>query len=388
MCYGLKGAVPTFCRLMHKIFNHIPSHHLALYMDDLCVISKTSSEHLENLQETFDALRKHGLRIKAVKCSFAMSEVTFLGHKITRNGLSPLHSKVEAVQKWPPPANVRDLQRFLGPVGWYRRFIKNFSDISFPLYQMLQKGANFIWSDDAHQAFEQLKLKLTEAPVLIHPDPKKNFKVETDPSKVAIGGVVLQEKEPNQWHPIAYYNRALSKRERGYPPYEREALAIRDTLVHFRYYLLANRFLLKTDHQALLKIQEVKDPFGRRATMLRDICEFDFTIMFVRGVDNKMADALTRLGYEFSPTVQHFETELEKPGSHEINAYLLGSADINSVSLDNREDILTSLAKNPNYFVECQQMDSSLASIVTELQKNPDHYNKKVAHNITKNILN
>ena len=124
--------------------------------------------------------------------------------------------------------------------------------------------------------------------------------METDASKVAIGGVVLQEKEPNQWHPIAYYSRALSKRERGYPPYDREALAIRDTLVHFLYYLLANHFLLKTDHQALLKIQEVKDPFGRRATMLRDICEFDFTIMFVRGVDNKMADALTPLGYEFS----------------------------------------------------------------------------------------
>ena len=99
--------------------------------------------------------------------------------------------------------------------------------------------------------------------------------------------------------------------------------------------------------------------------------------MFVRGVDNKMADALTRRGYEFSPTVQHFETELEKPGSHEINVYLLGSAHINSVSLVNREDILTSLAKNLNYFVEYQQINSSLASIVTELQKNPDHYNKK-----------
>ena len=136
--------------------------------------------------------------------------------------------------------------------------------------------------------------------------------METDASKVAIGRVVLQEKEPNQWHPIAYYSRALSKRERGYPPYDREALAIRDTFVHFRYYLLANHFLLRTDHQALLKIQEVKDPFDRRATMLRDICEFDFTIMFVRRADNKMADELTRLGYEFSPTVQHSENELGK----------------------------------------------------------------------------
>ena len=88
---------------------------------------------------------------------------------------------------------------------------------------MLQKGATFIWSDDAQKAFEQLKQKLTEAPVLIHPDLKKIFKVETDASKVAIGGVVLQEKEPNQWHPIAYYGRVLSKRERGYPPYDREA---------------------------------------------------------------------------------------------------------------------------------------------------------------------
>ena len=137
MCYGLKGAVPTFCCLMRKIFNHIPSRRLALYMDGLCVISKIFSKHLENLQETFDALRKHGLRIKAFKCSFAMSEVTFLGHKITREGVSPLHSKVAAVQKWPPPAHVRDLQRFLGTVDC---FIKNFSDISFPLYQMLQNG--------------------------------------------------------------------------------------------------------------------------------------------------------------------------------------------------------------------------------------------------------
>ena len=87
MCYGLKGAVPTFCCLMRKIFNHIPSHRLALYMDDLRVISKTFSKHLENLQETFDALRKHGLHIKAVRCYFAMSEVSFLGHKITRNGV-------------------------------------------------------------------------------------------------------------------------------------------------------------------------------------------------------------------------------------------------------------------------------------------------------------
>ena len=175
VCYPLKGAVPTFCLLMRKIFNHILFHHFALYMDDLCVISKTFSEHLDNLQETFDSLRKHGIRIKAAKCSFAMSEFIFLGHKIIRDGVSPLHSKVEAVQKWPLPANVRDLQSFLGTVGWYRRFIKNFSDIFFPLYQMLQKGAKFIWSDDAQKAFEDLKQKLTEAPVLIHPDLKKIF---------------------------------------------------------------------------------------------------------------------------------------------------------------------------------------------------------------------
>ena len=154
--------------------------------------------------------------LKQSNVFFAMSEVTFLGHKITRNGMSPLHSKVEAVQKWPPPANVRGLQRFLGTVGWYRRFIKSFSDISFPLYQTLQKGANFIWSDDAQQAFEQLELKLTEAPSLIHPDPKKSFKVETDASKVAIGGLVLQEKEPNHWHPIPYGSRTQTPRQK--PP--------------------------------------------------------------------------------------------------------------------------------------------------------------------------
>ena len=117
---------------------------------------------------------------------FFHEEITFLGHKVTREGVEPLYSKVEAVQKCPAPTNVSELQKFLGTVGWYRSFIKHFSDISFPLHKMLQKGSKFKWTEEADSAFNLLKRKLTEAPMLIRPDPNKIFQIETDAIKVAL----------------------------------------------------------------------------------------------------------------------------------------------------------------------------------------------------------
>ena len=296
MPYGLKGSPATFSRLMHKVPGHIPPSRLALYMDDICIISKTFEEHLVNLQEVFDAINVHGLKIKAKKCLLAMKEVTFLGHKLNRHGVKPAEQKVQAITNWPAPTSVKEVQVFLGAVGWYRKFIKNFSTVARPLTRLLEKEVKFTWGKSEEESFKTLKHALTTAPVLSHPDPNHPFLVTTDASKVGLGGELPQVDSQGHIHPVAYFSRALTKRERSYPTYDREVMAVRDTLKHFRYYLLGARIVLKTDHKPLLKLLEQKDPFGRRATMIRDISEFEPYIEFIRGRDNFMADALSRLG--------------------------------------------------------------------------------------------
>lgn len=302
MPYGLKGSPATFSRLMQRVLGHIPPNRLVLYMDDICIVSKTFDEHLVNLQEVFDALQRHGLRIKAKKCALAMQEVTFLGHKVNNRGVQPAEQKVKAIRAWPAPKCLKEVQVFLGAVGWYRKFIKDFSTVARPLTRLLEKDVRFTWGTTEEEAFNTLRNALMRAPVLDHPDPSRPFIVTTDASKVGLGGELSQEDSQGHVHPVAYFSRALTKRERSYPTYDREVMAMRDTLKNFRYYLLGAKILLKTDHKPLLKILEEKDPFGRRATMMRDIAEFEPRIEYIRGQDNYMADALSRIGWNISLT--------------------------------------------------------------------------------------
>jgi hypothetical protein len=225
------------------------------------------------------------------------NEVVWLGHKVSRDGVSPDVAKTSAVCQWKTLRDTKEIQTFLGICGWWRKFIPNYAQIVRPLYKLLEKD-NFEWSEDAEVAFKTLKHSLTTAPVLGHPDPNKQFVVTTDASDIAIGGAVLQEDNSGNLRPLAYFSKALSKRERGYSTYDREAMAIRDTLHHFRHYLLGNNFLLKTDHKPLIYLTDMKDPYGRRGRLLSDIEEYDFTIQHIKGTENTLADALSRFGYD------------------------------------------------------------------------------------------
>ena len=202
---------------------------------------------------------------------------------------------MQAITNWPAPTSVNEVQVFLGAVGWYRKFIKNFSTVARPLTRLLEKEVKFTWGKSEEESFNILKHGLITAPVLSHPNPNHPFLVTTDASKVGLGGELTQVDLQGHIHPVAYFSRALTKRERSCPTYDREVMAMRDTLKHFRYYLLGARIVLKTDHKPLLKLLEQKDPFGRRATIC-DISEFEPYIEFIRGRDNFMADVLSRLG--------------------------------------------------------------------------------------------
>ena len=296
MPQGLKNSPATWCRLMQKVFNTIPTERLILYMDDICVVSNSFEDHLRRLQEVFDCLRQHGLKIKAKKCHLAKDEVVWLGHKVSRAGVTPDREKVSAVCQWQTLTNVKEVQTFLGVCGWWRKFVPNYADIANPLYKLLEKD-KFNWNEHTEHAFQTLKKCLMTAPILAHPDISKEFIVMTDASEVAVGGALLQEHSLGTLMPVAYFSRALTKRERGYSTYDREAIAIRDTLHRFRHYLLGRPFLLRTDHKPLVYISEMKDPYGRRGRLLADIQEYNFTVQHVRGTDNSLADALSRIGY-------------------------------------------------------------------------------------------
>ena len=200
---------------MQKVFNTITTDRLVLYMDDICVVSNSFEDHLQRLQEVFDCLRKHGLKIKAKKCHLAKDEVIWLGHKVSRAGVTPDAEKVSAICQWQTLNNIKEVSTFLGVCGWWRKFVPNYSDIANPLYKLLEKD-KFDWNEQTEHAFQTLKKCLITAPILNHPDISKEFIVVTDASDVAVGGRLLQEHSSGTLMPIAYFSRALSKRERGY----------------------------------------------------------------------------------------------------------------------------------------------------------------------------
>ncbi|XP_042974786.1 uncharacterized protein LOC122306425 [Carya illinoinensis] len=209
MPFGLTNALATFCTLMNKIFHPYLDQFVVVYLDDIVIYSSTLEEHVEHLRVVFRVLRENQLYVKKEKCSFALNEVHFLGHKIQGGKLSMEEGKVEAIRKWDPPTKVTELRSFLGLVNYYRRFIKGYSTRASPLTDLLKKNRTWEWSLRCQEAFDDLKTANTEEPVLALPDCTKPFEVQSDASDFAIWGVLMQEG-----HPIAYESRKLNETER------------------------------------------------------------------------------------------------------------------------------------------------------------------------------
>jgi hypothetical protein len=175
------------------------------------------------------------LYAKLSKCEFWLSEVLFLGHVITDGGTAVDPGKVRDVLKWEPPTIVLEIQSFLGLEGYYRRFIEGFSKIVKPLTSLLEKEKKFIWSEACQNSFDELRKRLTTAPVLIMPDIHKSFDIYYDASKQGLGCVLMQEG-----HVIAYASRQLRKHEQNYPTHDLELEAVVHSLKIWRHYLLGH----------------------------------------------------------------------------------------------------------------------------------------------------
>ena len=222
------------------------------------------------------------------KCTLFALEVVFLGYIVSVKGIQVDPSKVEAIKSWPTPSLMHDVRSFRGLASFYRRFIRNFSSIAAPMTEVL-KGTKFVWTSQAQKSFEELKEKLTQELVLTLPSFDKVFEVECDASGVGIGAVLSQEGKP-----IAYFSEKLSDSRRRYSTYDKEFFAIIRALEHWTHYLIANEFILHSDHEALKYIQGQHKLNSRHAKWVEYLQSFHFVIKHKSGKLNQGADALSR----------------------------------------------------------------------------------------------
>nr|AAL78107.1 Putative polyprotein [Oryza sativa]AAM47295.1 Putative polyprotein [Oryza sativa Japonica Group]AAP52470.1 retrotransposon protein, putative, Ty3-gypsy subclass [Oryza sativa Japonica Group] len=292
MSFGLTNAPAFFMNLMNKVFMEFLDKFVVVFIDDILIYSKSEEEHEQHLRLVLEKLKEHQLYAKFSKCDFWLTEVKFLGHVITAQGVAVDPSNVESVTKWTPPKTVSQIRSFLGLAGYYRRFIENFSRIARPMTQLLKKDEKFKWTAECDKSFEELKKKLVSAPVLILPDQMKDFQVYCDASRHGLGCVLMQEGRV-----VAYASRQLRPHEGNYPTHDLELAAVVHALKIWRHYLIGNRCEVYTDHKSLKYIFTQPDLNLRQRRWLELIKDYDMSIHYHPGKANVVADALSRKSY-------------------------------------------------------------------------------------------
>ncbi|GJZ74451.1 reverse transcriptase domain-containing protein [Tanacetum coccineum] len=228
------------------------------------------------------------------KSHFMVKEGIVLGHKISKKGIEVDKAKIDVISKLPHPTTVKGIRSFLGHAGFYRRFIKDFSKISRPMTHLLEKNTPFIFSEECIQAFQILKKKLTEAPILIAPNWDQPFELMCDASDYAIGAVLGQRIEKH-FRPIHYASKTMTEAETNYTTTEKEMLAVVYAFEKFRSYLIMNKSVVYTDHSALKYLFNKKDAKARLLRWVLLLQEFDFKVIDTKGAENYAADHLSRL---------------------------------------------------------------------------------------------
>ncbi|KAI2645263.1 Transposon Tf2-8 polyprotein [Labeo rohita] len=284
MPYGLSISPSVFQTFMNEVFREYLHRFVVVYIDDILIYSRNQAEHRQHVQQVLHKLRQHSLFLKLEKCEFHQSTVQFLGYNISAEGVQMDQGKVNAIQKWPLPNSVKELQRFLGFTNFYRRFIMDYSTITSPLTSLLRgKPKQLIWNPAAHEAFERLKTTFSTAPVLHHPDPEHPFTVEVDAFSIGVGAVLSQAVgDSSVLHPCAAFSRKLSPAEQNYDIGNRELLAIK----------------IGPGRVATLYLREARRLNPRQARWALFLTRFNFTITYRPGSKNVPADALSR---QFSP---------------------------------------------------------------------------------------
>ena len=293
MPFGLSTAPGSFERLMETVLSGLQWETCLIYLDDVIIFGKTEQQTLDRLDAILSRIGQAGMKLKPSKCRLFQKRVHYLGHVVTEEGVMTDPEKIETVREWPVPTTQTEVRSFLGTASYYRRFVQNFGTIARPLHRLTEKNRPFLWTTECQVAFETLRKKLVEAPILAYPSSEEDFILDTDASATGIGAVLSQMQDGVE-RPIAYASRGLSKSEMNYSVTKRELLAVVFYCKYFRHYLIGRKFKLRTDHAALRWLQTFKDATGMWARWQNTLAEFNKEIVHRAGRSHGYADGLSR----------------------------------------------------------------------------------------------
>lgn len=328
MPFGLRNAGNTFQRMMDRLALDLP--YVFVYLDDVLIASPDLESHLEHIRVVFGRLRDFGLVFNPAKCMFAKQQVPFLGHIITATGITPLNRHVEAIASFQPPNDKTSLQRFLGLINFFRRFLPSAALMLKPLTDSLKAGTSWSWSSAMQDAFEKARSALTRAAILRHPRPDAEISLAVDASDHHIGAV-LQQREDSGWAPLAFFSRKLNSAEQRYSAFDRELLAAYASVRHFHFFLEGRKFTIFTDHKPLITAIFRSSPpiSARQQRHLGYIAEMTSDIRHLPGTSNPVADALSRPTCAVITAVdpaRQVQQHIEVPSSGKFDPLVLSAA--------------------------------------------------------------
>ena len=296
--YGLNNSGAYFQEAIDQILSNIPM--VCCRVDDILVSGLNDDDHLINLNRVFRQLERHGLKVRRDKTVLMADEVVYLGHRINKNGVSPVRSKVDDLIKTPEPRDVKQLISFLGAVGYYRRYLPDLATIIAPLDKLRSAKVTWKWTGVEQSAFCKLKELLSSNHVVACYNPKLPVKVESDASKVGLGAIISHIYPDGSEKPIEYASRKLSESECRYSQIDKEALGIIWAVRRFHYYLYGREFELVTDHMPLTHIfnrnkgisEMSSNRLSRYALILMN---YNYKIRYRNTRDHANCDMLSRL---------------------------------------------------------------------------------------------
>ncbi|CAM8999789.1 unnamed protein product [Rhodiola kirilowii] len=294
MSFGLCNASGTFQRVVTSIFSDMIGEFIEVFMDDFTIYGNTFDACLDNLNTVLARCVSMNLVLNYEKCHFMVTHGVVLGHVVSQEGIEVDKSKIDLIKTLPYPSTVRDIQSFLGHAGFYRRFIKDFSKKALPLSTLLQKEVPFEFTNTCKEAFNELKKALTSTPVIQTPDWKKPFEIMCDASDFAVGAV-LGQKIDKKTGVIYYASRTLDPAQRNYSTTEKELLVVVFALEKFRPYLLGAKVIVYSNHAAIRYLMKKKEANPRLIRWILLLQEFDVEIRDKKGIENTVADHLSRI---------------------------------------------------------------------------------------------
>ena len=387
--FGLAQASVYFQLLMNKVLKGLKF--AMTYLDDIIIFSENELQHLEHLEIVFSHLQEAGLKMKHSKCDFFKSEIHYLGHLISPEGISPLPNKLDCMKHMPAPKDAKEIKQFLGLTGYYRKLVPRFADISRPLTTLMKKDRKFKWTPACQKSFELLKETLCGEPVLKYADTSEPYTLYTDASKFSWAGVLTQShttvidgKSTTTDHPVTFVSGLFRGSQLNWAALMKEAFAIYMSVKKLLFYLTDAQILLRSDHKPLEKFLLKNTLNSKVNNWAMELEAFNIQFDYIKGSNNILADTLSHLitidpdtpltlegqGYEFGYAIFE-EFPKVKTKAYEVNEVIVGM----KKEIKNDPDLQDTLQCienpiTPQRLKKLQQQDANIETLKHKLQHN------------------